>query len=68
LVAKPVQRFFLSQKEIQLILAKAQEPHRTWYGLAAAGYSLSVAENAKQRIWKPQVRAEYERVKPECTN
>jgi integrase len=27
--------FFLSQKEIQLILAKAQEPHRTWYGLAA---------------------------------
>jgi integrase len=30
-----VQRFFLSQWEIQLILAKAQEPHRTWYGLAA---------------------------------
>jgi integrase len=30
-----VQRFFLSQREIQLILAKAQEPHRTWYGLAA---------------------------------
>jgi len=29
----------------------------------AAGYSLSVAENTKQRIWKPQVRAEYERVK-----
>jgi len=33
--AKRVPRFFLSQKEIQLILAKAQEPHRTWYGLAA---------------------------------
>ena len=32
---KRVQRFFLSQREIQLILAKAQEPHRTWYGLAA---------------------------------
>ena len=29
----------------------------------AAGYSLSVAENTKQRIWKPQVCAEYERVK-----
>jgi hypothetical protein len=29
----------------------------------AAGYSLSVAENTKQRIWKPQVRAEYERVR-----
>jgi len=32
---KRVQRFFLSQREIQLILARAQEPHRTWYGLAA---------------------------------
>jgi integrase len=30
-----VQRFFLSQVEIRLILAKAQEPYRTWYGLAA---------------------------------
>ena len=30
-----VQRFFLSQREIQLILAKAHEPYRTWYGLAA---------------------------------
>src|SRR5258706_6360105 len=30
-----LQRFFLSQHEIQLILAKAQEPQRTWYGLAA---------------------------------
>jgi hypothetical protein len=29
----------------------------------AAGYSLSVAENTKQRIWKPQVCAEYERVR-----
>ena len=29
----------------------------------AAGYSLSVAENTKQRIWKPRVRAEYERVR-----
>ena len=26
---KRVQRFFLSQREIQLTLAKAQEPHRT---------------------------------------
>jgi integrase len=32
---KRVQRFFLSEREIQLILAKAQEPYRTWYGLAA---------------------------------
>jgi ATP-dependent helicase/nuclease subunit A len=32
---KRVQRFFLSQKEIQLILAEAAEPERTWYGLAA---------------------------------
>ena len=31
----------------------------------AAGYSLSVAENTKQRIWKPQVLVEYERVR--CT-
>jgi hypothetical protein len=29
----------------------------------AAGYSVSVAENTKQRIWKPQVRTEYERVR-----
>ncbi len=28
----------------------------------AAGYSLSVAENTKQRIWKPGVRAEFERL------
>lgn len=32
---KRVQRFFFSQREIQLILARAQEPHRTWYGLDA---------------------------------
>jgi integrase len=32
---KRVQRFFLSQREIQLILARAQEPEHTWYGLAA---------------------------------
>src|SRR5580704_15872007 len=31
----------------------------------AAGYSLSVAENTKQRIWKPQVRAEWERLRGE---
>jgi hypothetical protein len=29
----------------------------------AAGYSLSVAENTKQRIWKPRVRAEWERLR-----
>ena len=29
----------------------------------AAGYSLSVAENTKQRIWKPRVQAEYERIR-----
>jgi len=28
----------------------------------AAGYSVSVAENTKQRVWKPLVRAEYERI------
>jgi hypothetical protein len=33
----------------------------------AAGYSLSVAENTKQRIWKPQVRSEYERLKRNWT-
>ena len=32
---KRVQRFFFSQREIQHILAKAKEPQRTWYGLAA---------------------------------
>jgi len=32
---KRVQRFFLSQREIQLILARAQDPYRTWFGLAA---------------------------------
>ena len=30
-----------------------------------AGYSLSVAENTKQRIWKPRVRAEWERLRSE---
>ena len=33
----------------------------------AAGYSLSVAENTKQRIWKPQVLAEYERFRRTLT-
>jgi hypothetical protein len=28
----------------------------------AAGYSLSVAEKTKQRIWTPRVRAEWERL------
>ena len=28
----------------------------------AAGYSVSVAENTKQRIWKPQVRTEFRRL------
>lgn len=28
----------------------------------AAGYSLTVAENTKQKIWKPRVRAEFERL------
>jgi hypothetical protein len=29
----------------------------------SAGYSLSVAENTKQRIWKPPVRAEFEQLR-----
>ena len=29
----------------------------------AAGYSVSVAENTKQRIWKLRVRAEFERLR-----
>jgi hypothetical protein len=33
----------------------------------AAGYALSVAENTKQRIWKPQVGTEYERVRRTLT-
>src|SRR6516225_7831667 len=33
----------------------------------AAGYALSVAENTKQRIWKPQVMAEYNRIKSTVT-
>jgi hypothetical protein len=28
----------------------------------AAGYSLSVSENTKQRIWKPKVRQEFARL------
>jgi Terminase small subunit len=33
----------------------------------AAGYSMSVAENTKQRVWKPQVRAEWERLRCDLT-
>jgi len=29
----------------------------------SAGYSLSVAENTKQRIWEPRVRAEWQRLR-----
>ena len=29
----------------------------------AAGYSLSVSENTKQKVWKPEVHAEFERLK-----
>ena len=28
----------------------------------AAGYSVSVAENTKQRVWKPRVREQFERL------
>ena len=31
----------------------------------AAGYSLSVGENTKQRIWNPYVRQEFERLQSE---
>jgi phage terminase small subunit len=34
----------------------------------AAGYSLSVAENTKQRIWKSQVLAEWERLRHEVVS
>src|SRR5713226_4322328 len=34
----------------------------------AAGYSVSVAENTKQRIWKPRVRAEFERLQSGLQN
>lgn len=33
-----------------------------------AGYSLSVAENTKQRIWKPVVRSEFERLQLHLVN
>jgi hypothetical protein len=33
----------------------------------SSGYSLSVAENTKQRIWKPRVRAEWERLRSELS-
>jgi len=32
-----------------------------------AGYSLSVAENTKQRVWKPVVRSEFERLSKNLT-
>jgi hypothetical protein len=34
----------------------------------AAGYSLSVSENTKQRIWKPRVRNEWERLRSLVAN
>jgi hypothetical protein len=34
----------------------------------AAGYSLSVSENTKQRIWKPRVRNEWERLRSVVAN
>jgi hypothetical protein len=34
----------------------------------AAGYSLSVAENTKQRIWKPRVCAEFARFQHHLQN
>jgi hypothetical protein len=34
----------------------------------AAGYSLSVSENTKQRIWKPRVLNEWERLRREAAN
>lgn len=33
----------------------------------SAGYSPSVAENTKQRVWKPQVRLEFERLHHQIT-
>jgi hypothetical protein len=34
----------------------------------AAGYSVSVAENTKQRIWKPRVSAEFDRLQRHLRN
>jgi hypothetical protein len=34
----------------------------------AAGYSVSVAENTKQRIWKSRVRAEFDRLQHDLRN
>lgn len=34
----------------------------------AAGYSVSVAENTKQRIWKPRVHAEFVRLQSHLRN
>ena len=52
------QRIFILEKLVGLNDKDAALP---------AGYSLSVAENTKQRIWKPQVRVELERLQCELT-
>jgi len=47
-----------------LLVWEVERPERQRCG-RSTGYSLSVAENTKQRIWKSQVRIEFERLRHE---
>jgi hypothetical protein len=57
----------LTQRQRLFILGKLSGLNDKDSALAA-GYSLSVAENTKQRIWKLRVRNEWERLRSEIAN
>jgi len=51
----------LTRKQYAFLLEKVLGANEKEAALAA-GYSLTVAENTKQKIWKPRVHAEFERL------
>lgn len=61
---KPAERDLLnglSRRERTFVLEKIVGRNDKDAALAA-GYSLSMAENTKQKVWKPRVRAEFQRL------
>jgi hypothetical protein len=56
--SKRRQRFFASQQQIQLIIAAAKEPYRTFYGLGISRISLPMAFIG---LTHPKIRTDHYR-------
>jgi integrase len=80
---KRVQRFFFTAEEVQLIIAAAKEPHRTFYGLAAetglragelCGLTIHDLDfekgvlQVRQSVWRGKARTPRRPVQPGLSN